>query len=346
MKASTIVEALTSSISKYTTRFSSEISSIESMQANEDGYIYVTTTNKHRLKSGNAIIVNGALRKTPLISIGDGLLITKTPHDLTTNYQKEVTIIGTEYNDGTFSVVNIPDKYSCEFDQLLVIEEESNTGYLLEDVSYSFNGEFVVEVIDDYNFRYKNKYNVQGEAGGNPQIYTKPMIAAIAMPEDLSKIYNDQSTESRVVGYVHVEPVESDKDRFINVDTNYVNNDGLDFRQRLINKFSIYVVVPTEDDYTAAQAKDDMVDLSKAIFKCLLRKRLPSPYSQGYYSNITFVEHGSVDYLGAYYVHVFTFECITDLTIDDVWTDDPNVAFRTLKANSVRGLLVESELKP
>ena len=346
MKASVIVEALTNSISKYTTKFSSEISSIESMEAHNDGYIYVTTSEKHGLNSGNAIIVNGALRKTPLASIGDGLLITKVPHDLTTNYQKEITVIGTSNYDGTYSIVNIPDKYSCEFDQLTVEEPESNTGYLLEKVDYSFNGEFVIEVIDDYNFKYENKYNVQGEAGGNPQIYTKPMIAAIAMPEDLSKIYNDQTTESRVVGYVHVEPIESDKDRFINVDTNYVNNDGLDYRQRLINRFTIYVVVPTEDDYTAAQAKDDMVDLSVAIFKCLLRKRLPSPYSQGYYSNVTFVEHGSVDYLGAYYVHSFTFECITDLTIRDVWTDEPNVAFRTIKADSARGLLVESELKP
>lgn len=346
MKASVIVEALTNNISKYTTRFSSALPKIISMEAQNDGYVYVETASAHGLVTGNAFIVNGALRKTPLVSIGDGLLITQIPHDLTTNYQKEITIIGTDHHDGTYAIVKIPDKYSCEFDQLTVEEPENNIGYLLENVNYSFNGEFTAEVIDETHFKYKNKYEVIGEAGGNPEIYTKPMIAAIAMPEDLSQIYNDESTESRVVGYVHVEPVESDKDRFINADTNYVNNDGLDYRQRLINRFSLYVVVPTQEDYTAAQAKDDMVDLSTAIFKCLLRKRLPSPYSQGYYSNVTFVEHGSVDYLGAYYVHVFTFECITDLTIDDVWTADPNVAFRTIEAESARGLNVKSELKP
>lgn len=345
MKASTIVEALTNSISKYTTKFSSKISSVISMEAKDD-YIFVETAEPHLLNTGNAIVITGAFRKTPIVSVGDGLVITKIPHDLTTNWQKTITIEGTKYNDGVYSIIQIPDKFTCEFDQLEITQIEQNIGYMLEDVDYSFNGEFTVEVIDGTHFKYKNKYNVVGSAGGNPSIYTKPMIAAIAVPEDLSKIYNDETTESRVVGYVHVEPVESDKDRFIEADTSYVNNDGLDYRQRLINRFSLYVVVPTEEDYTAAQAKDDMVDLSTAIFKCLLRKRLPSPYSQGYYSNVTFVEHGSVDYLGAYYVHVFTFECITDLTINDVWTDDPSVAFRTIKANSVRGLKVHSELKP
>lgn len=345
MKASIVVEALTQSIGKYTDKFSSKISSVINMEAKDD-FIFVETTEPHGLYTGNAIVVTGALRKTPISSVGDGLVITEIPHDLTTNYQKTITIEGTKENDGVYPIIQVPDKYSCEFDQLIVTQTELNIGYMLEDVDYSFNGEFVIEVIDDTHFKYKNKYGVVGTAGGNPSIYTKPMIAAIAVPEDLSKIYNDETTESRVVGYVHVEPVESDKDRFISADTAYVNNDGLDYRQRLINRFSLYVVVPTEEDYTAAQAKDDMVDLSVAIFKCLLRKRLPSPYSQGYYSNITFVEHGSVDYLGAYYVHVFTFECITDLTINDVWTDEPNVAFRTIKADSVRGLKVHSELKP
>lgn len=346
MKAADIVEALTQNISKYTTKFSSKISEVVLMEAREDGYIYVQTRDPHELISGNAIVVSGALRKTPISSIGDGLLITKTPHDLTTNYQKEITIVGTAEHDGIYSIISIPDKFTCEFDENEIKENESNIGYLLEDYAYGFNGEFTVEVVDDCQFKYKNKYNVAGRAGGIPEIYTKPMIAAIAMPEDLAKIYNDETTEQKVVGYVHVEPVESDKDRFITADTNYVNNDGLDYRQRVINKFTLYVVVPTQETYTAAEAKDDMVDLSKAIFKCLLRRRLPSPYSMGYYSNVTFVEHGSVDYLGAYYVHSFTFECVTDLTIDDVWTDDPNVAFRTLKADSVRTLKVNSELKP
>lgn len=347
MKASAIVQVLSENIGRYTTKFSSDLSSIISMEARDDGFIYVETASPHGLDTGNAIIVNGALRKTPIASIGEGLVITQIPHDLTTGYQKEITIEGTTYYDGVYSIINIPDKYSCSFDEIEVIDEtERNTGYMLENVAYSFNGEFVVEVIDDCHFKYENKYNVVGTAGGNPKIFTKPMIAAIAMPTDLAEIYNDESTESRVVGYVHVEPVESDKDRFISADTNYVNNDGLDYRQRLINRFSLYVVVPTQETYTAAQAKDDMVDLSVAIFKCLLRKRLPSPYGMGYYSNVTFVEHGSVDYLGAYYVHVFTFECITDLTTDDVWSDDPHVAFRTIKADSVRGLKVQSELKP
>ena len=345
MKAADIVNILSSSIGKYTNMFSSELAKISHMHADED-YVYITTETPHQLRDGNSIIVNGALRKTPLASIGDGLLVTKIPHDLTTDYQKEVTIVGTQYHDGTYQIINIPDKYSCEFDEVYIEQSESNTGYLLESLDYGFNGEFVIEVIDEYNFKYKNKYKVIGEAGGLPEIYTKPMIAAIAIPEDLAKIYNDQTTESRVVAYVCVEPIESDKDRYISTDTNYVNTDGLDYRQRLINRFTIYVVTQAQDYYTAAKIKDDMVDLSVSFFKCLLRKRIPSPYSMKYYSNVTFVEHGSVDYLGAYYVHSFTFECITDLTIDDVFTDEKSVAFRTLEASSVRGLEVESELKP
>lgn len=344
MKASDIVNLLSNSIGKYTNMFSSEVAKVQSMSADEN-YVYVTTKTPHKLRNGNSVIISGALRKTPLVSIGDGLLITEIPHDLTTNYQKEITIVGTDYHDGTYPIISIPDKYSCEFDEVYV-EQSENKGYLLESLDYGFNGEFIIEVIDDYNFKYKNKYKVVGEAGGLPEIYTKPMIAAIAVPEDLSKIYNDKTTESRVVAYVCVEPVESDKDRFISADTNYVNTDGLDYRQRLINRFTIYVVSQAQDYYTAAKIKDDMVDLSVAFFKCLLRQKIPSPYSMKYYSNVTFVEHGAVDYVGAYYVHSFTFECITDLTIEDVFTDEKSVAFRTLEASSVRGLEVESELKP
>jgi hypothetical protein len=299
-------------------------------------------------KSNDGIYTIDSVAAGTLTLIGGDSLVTESAgftisiissewHDLTENWpidEPEIEIIGaneTDYN-GTHILKTVPNRkvFTYEIDTEPTTPATGNIK-LLSNLSRGYNGWHQVTVINSTTFTYEIDTEPESPALGSPIARTRARISGAVTAERAIESYTKKSPDESW-GFVVVGNAVANKDRAIFSDATAKFGNGDDYRQEIIQPFSVYVFEPATDSIAARRERDKMEDLVRPFFKSLLRIKFPTGLTEDPYSGCVFASHGFFDYVGSYYIHEFTFET-TGWIIETDTLDFESVAFRDIFVN-------------
>lgn len=338
MKASDIVNQLSAILPKFSDKFTSNFSVTGLSRVGTT--VTAITAAAHGLSIGKAVNIIGA--QTP-ISIGSltralttGTMITDTDHDITAGVNTDVEIVGAteaEFN-GTFTIIAVKNRRTITF-SMPDSGAVTATGapLLLNGSSFleSYNGLFEVTAVPSTtSFEYEvTNATLFTPPTGTIIARTNPRISASISSDRVVDAYTKQSSGD-LWAFVILDDVSASKSR--NIDTDAVDNlqRGNEFRQQIVQPFSILIVIPTTQEITARDARDLSEDLFRPICQSILFSKIDSGLFVGAQNPIQFVDHGFVAYNTAFYAHTYNFQMTSDITFDDTIGYSEDVAFRDI----------------
>lgn len=318
--------------------------------------VTVTTANPHGLSTGNVITMTGIKSQIELfeISLANGRVTASTfaNHDLTRGYQENVTLSGSDNDElnGTFELLDVPNRRSFVFDYPGVDVDDPGTVYLLEDRSYGgVNGIFNVTVVDDNTFTYdagiiigdfETSFNIE-----NAKLHLGIRISGASDIDRAVSSYTEQSGENTLWGFVIVEDAISSKDRNVTNDATLNQGNLNEWNVLYLEGFSFYVVVPTTGDITGRRARDLCEEIKPAVFSSVLGKAFDSGFSDNIVSPVVPLGDQFFGYFKSYYIHQYRFEQVSRITNTDIKDYGQNVAFRDIEFN-IRDIINPEGLTP
>jgi len=351
LKASDVILQLYSKIPQYTDKFTVDavLSSVTSVGLVATG---ATTTN-HGLSIGD--LVNITEIKTPVVistltRVDDILFCeTATDHDLTEGYQENVEIADAneaEFN-GTFTLLSVTNRRNFTL-QTTDSGATTGTGTILGlDIGKDrYTGlKTVVSVPTVKTFTYALDIAIPSASSGTGVASVGFRISGSATLQRAVDSYTKQELEDLWM-FVVLGSVTASKDRNINSDAIAVQNSGTDWKQQLIQPFSIHCFVSVGDELSARNIRDDFEDIAAFIFKSIVGVKFESGLAQGAYYKTVFDSHGVQNYNNAIYIHTFNFQTVADLTFGDIVSDpEGEVAFRDISLNMSTDLMTtDSEI--
>lgn len=337
MKAKQIVNQLRAVLPKYTDKFTDKIN-ISSLTFS-GGTVTAITSSVHGLSTGNIVNIVGALAPNTITSLTQtdniATAITQNAHDLTEGYQQTINISGanqSEYN-GDKTLLSVIDRNTFTF-QVTGNPTSPATGTILlnEDKINEYNGRFQITVIDTTTFTYTIRGAPGSPASGTIVVKTKARITGAATIERAIEAYTKQNIDDYYI-FVVLGALNANRDRYINVDATYRFTKDEEYRQTLIQSFSIFMIVPSKNQIAGRRARDEIEDIRWSLYKSIVGAKLDSGGSEGIRSGITIINDDIFDYNGAIYIHQFVFEITFDITNDDIISPSDNVAFRDIQIN-------------
>lgn len=322
MQVVNIVNRLKEVISKYTDDFS-DIISITSLS--RVGTTVTATSTNNGLTTGNYISVKGAKESIVIASItrvgNIATITTVTDHKLSDpslysglRLPLYVELSGnkpTEYN-GVFELLTVPNTS----DKIFTCKVTTNpatpatgVGSLLKEDFGGYNGYKQITTIDADNFTYITDNATLGTpAQGVITAANTTRIAGVATPERLVEIYTasaNQVYKASMFATIGANIIY--KDGTVASDLTSAINTNESFRYEGQNDFSIYVIVPSKNDATGANASDQARSYEVPILKAIANYQFPSLLADSFYQPTVYVGNESDDYIKAYYVHRFDF---------------------------------------
>jgi hypothetical protein len=336
MKISDIVNQLFRALPKYTNYFTDNIAI---NQITSSALIAtVETSTPHGLNTNDYVHISEALTPNPLTSLKriDNIAygVTTNDHDLTQNFppQEYIEIAGadqSEYN-GTHKFLLEPNRRNFSYEiSGTPVTPATGSPELLENLIYGYNGWHQITVIDSSNFTYTLPKAQSSPAKGNPICQKVPRISGTITAERADAAYTKKPA-GKLWAFVVIGNKIANKDRQMTNDSTYAPGKGSDYRQLVIQPFSIYIFVPASSTIAGRQARDLCTDLEPKFCKALLRYTFPSQFAQENYSGVVFSASNFMQYNPAYYVHELVFETTQYITYEDTIDDSIGVAFRDI----------------
>jgi len=336
MKISDIVNQLFRALPKYTNYFTDNIAI---NQITSSGLIAtVETSTPHGLTTGDYVHITGVLTPNPLTSLTrvDNIAygVTTYDHDLTQGFppQQYIEIVGadqSEYN-GTHEFKLEPNRRNFSYEITgTPVTPATGSPELLENLIYGYNGWHQVTVVDSSHFTYALPKAQGSPAKGNPICQKSPRISGAATIERADEAYTKQQPD-KLWAFVVIGSKIANKDRQMNNDSTFAPGKGADYRQLVIQSFSVYIFVPASQTIAGRQARDVCTDLEPKFCKSLLRFKPPTQFVQESYNGIVFSASNFQQYNPAYYVHELIFETTQYITYEDTIDDSIGVAFRDI----------------
>ena len=300
-----------------------------------------TTADKHKLVQGQPVAISGAntpisCSMTRVLSIMT--LVTSTDHDLTKSSEQtlNVTVSGATnflYN-GTFPVIEIPNRRTIKYNLGFDLGESPALGSTVlekaESAFRGYNGIFpVTEVPSPNSFTYTIQNAVPDAMGSSIVARGNPRISATVDVKSANESYTKQNKGDWWL-FVSLEDVTGSKSRYIQSDATDNQPRNSEYRQQIIQPFTLYLFIPTKDEIAARAARDAAEVMFRSITKSLLFSSFNSQLFVGNQGTVQFRNHGSVSYQGTHYVHGYSFEQTVDLTFDDTVGEDVSVALRNI----------------
>lgn len=340
MKAEDVIKQLEKVLPALTNLFSDEIAVSKIYQAN--GIAYLTTNAPHPFKTGNYVNISGVRTKNKILSLTrqgrNATGITTYPHDVTLVYQPAINISGCnqpQYN-GEKILVDVPNPNQIKF-QVLGNPDTPATGdiYLNEIRYQGFNGWQQITVIDAHNFSYPLHDTLPYLIpGGDVKCRFNVRVSGAATLEEAEAGYTQKvqnGASEKYWAFVVLGDVNISKDRDIETDATAVITPGDRFRQRQINDFEVYVFSPRISNISGRINRDSMEDVAYLLYGCLLRYKFPTGLASPIWSQTTTNGHGLAKSTNAYYIHLYKFEAVSDITLPDTAPPDVSVALREIE---------------
>lgn len=332
MKASDIVKQLVIEIPKHTSLFSSSVTVSSLTYAATT--VTAITSAAHGLSTGDYVTIEGALFKNEITSLtstdGIAYATTSVPHDLTEGWQDTIAISGadqSEYN-GDKTLLSADTRSTFTYDiSGSPAGPASGTIYLEENRIDTFNGRYEITVIDTTTFTYETNKTLSTVAGGTPVIYTGARIAPVVDIQAAIDAYTEQNID-KYWAFVVIGEATISRDRAIDNDAAMLITRAESVKMLEIENMSIYVFIPTVDMIAGAQARDAIDDIYPAFLKCIGGYKPPTYLEQSRFSGITPESHSMFAYNKAFYIHEFRWQCVRNISTDDLLPISNTRAFR------------------
>lgn len=344
MKAEDIIALLAVNLPKHTDKFTDSI--VITSLTRSGSTVTADTAAPHNLVIGSAVNITGSKSPINIINLTRtgtvGELETDVNHDLTDNYQSTIEILGAteaEFN-GTFQYITQPNRRRIRFKMADSGPTVATGSPLLIDGSSSlqqYNGLFSVSAIPSTT---QFQYVLPGPmlpplttALGTPIANTQPRISGAETEERVIDSYTQQLNIDTMWAYVVLGDVSASKSRSIDSDATDNLQRGNEFRQQIIQPFSIIVIIPSSGTIAGLQARDKAEELFRPICQSILFSKIDSGLFVGAQNPVQFITHGFLASTTAYYVHTYQFEATADLVFEDTVGRDEDVAFRDITLN-------------
>jgi hypothetical protein len=341
MKAEDLINQLAIALPNFSDKFTTNFD-ITSLTRSGTTVTAVTSA-AHNLAVNKQINIVGA--KTPigittLTRAGViGTLVTDADHDMTEVYSANVELSGSneaEFN-GTFTVLSVPNRRTVTF-TMSDSGPTTATGIplLLNGSSYlkQYNGLKEVDTVPSttsFTFEITDT-TLFSPAAGTIKAKAEPRISGAISVERIVDAYTKKA-QDEYWAFVVLGDVFASKSRKIESDATDNQQRGNEFRQQIIQPFTIVVAIPTKTEIAARAARDEAEDLMRPICRSILFKKFDSQLFVGAQNPSQFVDHGFTAYNSAFYIHSYNFESTADITFDDTVGYDDDVAFRDIITN-------------
>ncbi len=341
MKLTEVVTQLQLLMPQFTDLFSNTLN-VTSIVAS--GGVASINADTHGLLTNDPVTISEISQENPIISVSrDGLLFTfetSINHDLTLddpNYET-VTIGGftdSVWND-SFSLVGIPDRTNF-------IVQSTNPNlpilnsneYLAEIRIDGINGRYPVTVLDVDNFTVSGNFEDGDYLGGT--IKTAVRIAGSVSIERAFEQYTKQIKEDLWM-FVTMNDAVTSKNRTAYNDAIATIAANEDIRTRLIDGFSVFLIMNVNDETAAVDAVDVCRhDLLSPICKSLFGARFSTGLSGAGDFAAILTGHNFVQYDRATFVYQYGFEFTNDLTLEDAVKNTDTRAFSEIDFTQVMG---------
>ena len=338
MKAADIVTQLALRLPQLTDEFTNEIS-VNSM-VRTGTVVAVNCEEPHGLAPGQSVNILGSDVPIAVSTFtrvdAVGTIVTAADHDLTEPIASTVTTSGANESkfNGTFTVIAIANRRTITV-TMTDSGDETSTGASRileggESALRSYNTVYsVLEAPSTVQFTITHSVSGLADPIGTIIARTKPRISAAVDPTRMIESYTAKQVDDFWL-FVVLGDVTASKSRQNQSDA--VDNipRGSEYKQEIIQDFTLYLLIPAATEIAGADARDEAEALFRTICRALLFSGFDSQLFAGTQGMIHFVSHGVFDYNGAFYVHAYSFQQVVDLTFDDTVGDDLDVAFRQI----------------
>lgn len=334
MRISDVARQIRAVLPNYTDRFGDSVS-ITSITASA-GVATIVTSSAHGLNNSQAVSITGVETHTPISSLSkDGLnytFSTSSDHDLTFGWQehKNVKLGGFTNPDwnSSFTLKSSNNRRIFVVQTPLAEPTLNGNEYLLEFRIDGVNGVYPVTVVDATTFTISGSF--ADGTYSNGRVSLNPRVAAVVDIDRALESYTKQQIDDF---WIFVEPVDVQvsKDRSTYSDATATIASGNDIRTRMIDGFSVYIVVSTSQQIAASTAVDICRhELLLPLMKTLYGLKLDTGTSNEPNFRTTLESHGVAAYDKAYLVYRYSFEVVVDLTNDDQVEPLATRAFRDI----------------
>jgi hypothetical protein len=344
MKAIDVVNQLTDKLPKLSTDFTDQIS-VTSLTRSGSTVTAVTAT-VHGQSTGDYVNITGAKELNPISSLtfsgGVASATTTNNHDLTVPSAQQLRVsnlfdfnratisgaVETEYN-GVFTVVTAVNRKNFTYAVTGSPSSPATGSPVLEqELAGGYNGRHQVTVVDATSFTYTITGTPISPAGGTIYAETSARISRAISIERAIRSYTKQNS-GKLWLFVVLGPSVTSRNRAILSDASQENSKQDEYRNRLIESFSIYVFVPAVGSLSGADLRDDIEDTRVAIFQSINGVVFPTALGCETFSKTTFLsDEVDINSNDAIYIHRLDFERVVDITFDDTVGPPTSSAFR------------------
>lgn len=338
MKAEEIVTRLALTLPQLTDKFTNEVS-VNSM-TRAGSVVTVACNQPHGLQADDQVSITGAITLIDISSLTRsgtvGTLVTSTDHDLTNPIATTITISGAaepEFN-GTFTRINVDNRTTIRFTMVdsgpttaTGDPQLQNAESALRDYNTIYS---VLDTPSKSTFTVAESNTTLADPIGTIVARTKPRVSAAAEPARVLDAYTKKEIDELWM-FVVLEDVVASKSRAIGSDAIDNLQRGNEFRQQIIQPFTLYVFIPASASIAAREARDVAEDIFRPICQSILFTKFDSGLFVGATQGpVQFVSHGVFDYNTAVYVHAYSFQQVVDINFEDTVGADLDVAFRDI----------------
>lgn len=301
--------------------------------------VTVETSSNHLLNNNDYVYISGSKSPVKILTINRigniATAVTEDPHDLTEEYFTTCEIYGAnqqEYN-GNKKLLSVPNRKTFTFEVLgSPATPATGTIYLNDNYYYrNYNGRYQITSTGANSFTYQlpaNKLPIS-PAQGDIKVKKNPRIARSIDIERALEAYTAQN-QNKLFIFVSEDGVSPSNDRYQLDDTTYKWTTGVEYRQRIIFNFSLYVITPAIQSIAGGYEVDLMAEIRPLLFKSLLRVIFPTNFYADPTYAVAYAGDETYFYNTAYYVRVFKFQSAADIVYQDTVNPQFNVAFRDI----------------
>jgi hypothetical protein len=341
MKASDIIRQLKAVLPQFTDKFTTNLS-VSSLTRSGTTITAVTTTN-HGLSTNDYANIVGAKSPTTINTLtqtgGVATAVTATDHDLTLNETEVhlgrevfVEISGANESDynGTHKLLSVPNRTTFTYELVSTAPTPATGSPILETYGLGYVGWHQITKVNDTTFTYQTTETPNSPAIGTIEARINVRVSGALNLEEAEAAYTAQQVDE-LMGFVVVGDKTANKDRVVESDAVATMGRGEEYRQLVIQPFSVYCIFPATGSIAARQERDDADDLVVPFCKSLLRVPFSSGFTETAFSNTVFSGDRFATYNKAIYVHEYAFETTGWIVYEDTVDPEYSVAFRDIE---------------
>lgn len=341
MKLLDVVTQLAILLPKFTDKVSTVLT-ISSISVSSN-VATITTSTAHDLTTGDAVTLANVEIKTPITARSQsGTLFTFTTspaHDLTFGWTDHANITLSGFTNpnfnGSFALQDSPNRFNFVVQSAETIPTLNGNEVLHEIRSDGVNGMFSVTRVSATVFTITGTFLDGTYTGGT--INKGVRVAGSVTIERAIAQYTEQNVTDLWM-FVVMNDAEVSKDRHTFSDATATKATGDDMRIRLIDGFTITIVIATSNDITGTAAIDICRhDLLSPILNSVYGALFDTGLASAPDFRAVLTGHGIADYNKAILAYTYEFEFVMDLTIDDAVNEGDTRAFRDLNFTQEEG---------